>query len=248
MQVHTTIHGQIAQVRLDRPPANAMEPDFLHEIADCFDALDGNDDVKAIILTGTGRVFSAGVDLKQLAGLDIPAQDRLVLAINRMCASVYGTLKPVIGALNGHAIAGGLVLALACDYRVAAAGGSQFGLAEVRVGVPFPEAPFAVVEEQLPRAALRQLIQFGDPVDVGTAQAMGVIDEIVAPDELMARALEKAQASLAIPSQGYAEIKNQQRGAAIEKMRNLVKENRDKYLGGWINDEARTAAARLLGA
>ena len=248
MQVHTTIEDQIALVRLDRPPANAMEPNFLHEIADCFEALDSNGDVKAIILTGTGKVFSAGVDLKQLADLDVAGQDRLVLAINRMCASVYCTLKPVIGALNGHAIAGGLVLALSCDYRIAVEGDAQFGLAEVRVGVPFPEVPYAVVEEQLPRPALRQLIQFGDAVDVADALAMGAVDEVVPADRLMDRAAEKARACLAIPSHGYSEIKRQQRGAAIEKMRSLVKENRDKYLGGWINDEARTAAARLLGA
>ncbi len=113
MQVHTTVEDRIAYVRLDRPPANAMEPVFLDEITTCFEALANDTRVGAIVLCGTGKVFSAGVDLKHIPGLDVAAQDQLVLAINRACAAVYCQTKPVIGALNGHAIAGGMVIGLA---------------------------------------------------------------------------------------------------------------------------------------
>lgn len=179
MQVHTTIEDRIAHVRLDRPPANAMEPVFLDEITACFRTLANDDTVGAVVLQGTGNVFCAGVDLKRLPALDIAEQDRLVLAINRTCAAVYGLPKPLIGAINGHAIAGGMVLALCCDYRIAPERDAGFGLTEVRVGVAFPEVAYAVIEEQLPRPALRRMIQFGQNVDGRAALQLGAVDELV---------------------------------------------------------------------
>ena len=158
MQVHTTIESNIAHVRLDRPPVNAMNADFIEQIATCFSALEDDDRARAIVVSGSGSAFSAGVDLKHLPNLDVAEQDRLVLAINEMCAAVFCSRKPVIAAMNGHTIAGGMVLALCCDYRIAVDRNAQFGLTEVRVGVPFPEATFLVMQNQLPPQALRELI------------------------------------------------------------------------------------------
>ena len=104
MQVHITIDDRIAHVRLDRAPANAMNAAFIDEITACFRALEDDDQVGAIVVSGTDRVFSAGVDLKHLPALDVAGQDQLVLAINDMCAVIFGSRKPVIGALNGHTI------------------------------------------------------------------------------------------------------------------------------------------------
>ena len=95
--------------------------------------------MRSLVLTGQGKSFCAGVDLKALPGFDEAHQRRMVDALNRAFYAVYSCPVPVVGAINGHAIAGGLVLALCCDWRIAANAPLLAGLAEVRVGVPFPD-------------------------------------------------------------------------------------------------------------
>ncbi len=246
MTVATTYMDGVALVRMARPPANAMEPEFLTEIATTFEGLASDDQAKAIVLTGTGGIFSAGLDLKRVPKTDQAGSDDLVLTLNRAFAAVYGLAKPVVGALNGHTIAGGMVLALCCDYRIAACGEAKFGLTEVRVGVPFPEVAYAVIADQLPPHTLRRMVQFGENMNGEAALAAGAIDELVAPGDLEGRAVEMAGQCLAVPQRGYAEVKRQLRGPVIERNQLLVNAKRDKYLGNWIDDEARQAATRVL--
>ena len=247
MHVHTTQIEGVTHVEMARPPANAMVPEFLDEIANCFVELDRSRETNTIVLKGNGRVFSAGMDLKAAATIaDVSASDALVLSFNRAFAAVYGCLKPVIGALNGHAIAGGMVLALCCDYRIAGNKDTQFGLTEVRVGVPFPEAAYNVIADQLRPETLRRLVQFGENIDPHTALAWGTIDEAVTPDKVVDQAHQKALACLKIPPRGYAEVKRQLRGPTITRNAELIALGRDKYLGHWLDDAARKAATDVL--
>ena len=98
-----------------------------------------------MILTGHGSVFSAGLDLKEIPRYDGAQQNRMLARLNKVIHRLYAMPIPVVAAVNGHAIAGGLVLALACDWRVAAETGALFGLTEIRVGVPYPVSAGAVV-------------------------------------------------------------------------------------------------------
>ncbi|MEM8975319.1 MAG: enoyl-CoA hydratase/isomerase family protein [Pseudomonadota bacterium] len=247
MAVHTTQVDGVIHVELARPPANAMVPEFLEEIANCFEGLGRNEDVRAIVLKGNGRVFSAGMDLKAAADVtDTAASDALVQSFNLAFAAVYGCPKPVIGALNGHAIAGGMVLALCCDYRVAPNANALFGLTEVRVGVPFPEVAYNVIADQLRPDALRRLIQFGENIDPQLALEWGAVDEIADLDHVVQRAHEKASECLEIPARGYREVKLQLRGATMAQNAELVTTKSDKYLGRWLDDAARQAAINVL--
>ena len=247
MHVHTTQIGEITHVELARPPANAMVPEFLSEISDQFLTLAHDPMVKAIVLKGNGRVFSAGMDLRAAASAHEPeASDQLLLGFNRAFGAVYGCMKPVIGALNGHAIAGGMVLALCCDYRIATNTNALFGLTEVRVGVPFPEVAYNVIQDQLPSATLRRLIQFGQNIDPATALAWGAVDEVVEPDQVVDRAHAKAEACLSIPSRGYTAVKQQLRGQVVERNAQLIENNDDRYLSQWLDDAARQAATNVL--
>jgi enoyl-CoA hydratase/carnithine racemase len=137
--------GPVTIVALKRPPANAMNIEFLEQIAAVFDRLGRDSSLRSIVLTGHGKSFSAGVDLKAVPHYSDADQRRMLTALNRAFLAVYGFPAPVIGAINGHAIAGGLVLALCCDWRIAV--NTQFlaGLTEVRVGVRYPVAAIEIV-------------------------------------------------------------------------------------------------------
>jgi enoyl-CoA hydratase len=141
----------VALLRVDRPPANAIDVGLLGELVSELERI-AADPPAALVLAGREGFFSAGVDLKLVPTYG-PDEHRLMVAgINRMVIGCYGLPCPVIAAVTGHAIAGGLVLALCADYRVASLRGS-YGLTEVKVAVPYPQAALAVVRAELPAHA-----------------------------------------------------------------------------------------------
>jgi enoyl-CoA hydratase len=117
----------------------------------------------------------------------------MVDALNRAFHAVYSCPVPVVGAINGHAIAGGLVLALCCDWRIAVKTQFLAGLSEVRVGVPYPVGAMEVVREELAPHVARQLILFGQNITAAAAVEAGVFDESVEPEALLERALARCQ-------------------------------------------------------
>src|SRR5215217_1248733 len=120
--IHVEAHGEVALVRVDRPPANAMDLELLAEGAAVLDELT-QAAPGAVVLTGRDGFFSAGVDLKVAPTLAPDAQRAMVEGINRLFAGWYALPRPLVCAVNGHAIAGGLILALCGDYRVCATEG-----------------------------------------------------------------------------------------------------------------------------
>jgi enoyl-CoA hydratase len=106
---------------LQRPPLNAMDLGLLEELKELFAALAHDSSTRAVALTGQGTTFCAGLDVKVVPQYGKAEQLRLLEALNGMILAVYGCSLPVVGAINGHAVAGGLVLALCCDWRIVAA-------------------------------------------------------------------------------------------------------------------------------
>ena len=150
-----TVEEGIALVRLARPPANAIEISLV-EALDATLARLSEDLPTAVVLTGAGSVFCAGIDVKVVPGYGREEQRRLIVSINRLIERVYGFPRPTIAAVNGHAIGGGLVLALACDVRLATTAACKLGLTEVTAGIPFPAGPITVVRAELaPQAPAR---------------------------------------------------------------------------------------------
>ena len=191
-------------VALHRPPANAMDPALLDDLISAAEVL-AAEAPGAIVLTGRPGFFSAGADLKLVPTLDATGQKAMVDGINRMCIAWYGLSRPVVCAVNGHAIAGGLVLALCGDYRVAATEG-RYGLTELRAGVPYPTMALEVVAAELAAPAARRLVLRADLVDAADLRELGAFDEVVPPDDVLDRALAVAADLAALPGAAYAAI------------------------------------------
>ena len=135
--IATEVGEGIAVVTMQRPPANAIDIALLDQLERALRDIAQRADVAAVVLTGTGKAFSAGLDLKLVPTYDRPQQNELLRVLNQALYQLYSLPIPTVAAVNGHAIAGGLVLALACDMRVAVDGGALFGLTEVRAGGRF---------------------------------------------------------------------------------------------------------------
>lgn len=231
---------------LARSPANALDISFLEEIDAQIAELDDDKGWSALIITGSDDIFSAGVDLKKLPTLDLADQDRILHALNSLYTRLYGLDRPVVAAINGHAVAGGMILALCCDYRIAVPGPARFGLTEVRVGVAFPVSALEIAKAELAPHVMRNWLMFGATIDAEAALAQGALDELVAADTLMARARQKADDLKSIPPGGYAKVKAQVRKPALDAMRPALQGNGEPELGGWVSEEARSAALKVL--
>lgn len=236
---------EITIVRIDRPPANALDAGLLAEghavLADLAAAPPG-----PVVLTGREQFFSAGMDLKVVPTLTPDEQREVVTGINRLFAGWYALERPVVCAVNGHAIAGGLILALCADYRVGTTRVGRLGLTELKAGIPYPAVAMAVVRAELTPPVARDLVLRARLVDSAEAQALGVLDELVDGDPLP-RALEVAAELAALPPAAYAQIKYQLRGDTIAAARAVLAEESDPLLRGWLGDEAGHASASTLG-
>jgi enoyl-CoA hydratase len=178
----------VVLLQIDRPPANAIELGCLREMEAALAAIERDAEARALVLTGTGACFSAGLDLKVVPTYGPDEQRETVLGIDRALARLYGLPIPTVAALNGHAVAGGLVFALACDPRIGARGAHRIGLTEARAGIPFPAVAMAIVRAELAPAAARRLTLAARNYGPEQALADGVLDELVEPEALRAGA------------------------------------------------------------
>jgi enoyl-CoA hydratase len=246
MSEHISIEqrGEIALVRVDRPPANAMDVQLLEESIAALDEVAALER-RAVVITGREGFFSAGADLKVVPTLGPSDQRKMVDGINRMATGWYGLERPVVCAVNGHAIAGGMVLALCADYRVGSTEG-KLGLTEVRAGVPYPAAAIAVVRAELSAQAARRLALGAGLVDPPEALKLGLVDELRPPSEVLDRALEVARELAALPAASYAHVKRQLRGELVAEAQRVIDEGSDPLLQSWTSGDTGDAAAAVL--
>lgn len=236
----------MAIVRIDRPPANALDLDLLAEGHAVQQQL-ASEEPGAVVITGRERFFSAGMDLKAAPELSPGEQRETVGGINRLFSGWYSFPRPLVAAVNGHAIAGGLILALCADHRVCCTSDAKLGLTELRAGIPYPAAAIAVVRAELSAMAARRLVLGAALVGPQEALELGAVDELREPDELLPRAIEVASERASLPRATYTVVKRQLRGPVIEAIDQVLSGGAgDPVLGSWVGDETRAAAASLL--
>jgi enoyl-CoA hydratase len=228
---------------IDRPPANALDPALLRAGAALVEEL-RVDPPGAVVLTGTGAFFSGGADLRVVPDLAPEDQAELTRTFNLMFAGWYQFPRPVVAAVNGHAVAGGLVLALCADYRVVGRSG-RFGLTEVKVGIPFPSSAMAIVQGELVAPVVRRLIFRAELFDSSTAMDLDLFDEQVDDENVLERAVEVAQELAALPRSTYEIVKKRLRIDALDRGRGQL--GGAQAAGAAVN-EARHAAAKVLDA
>lgn len=237
----------ITILRLNRPPANA----FCLELAHSFEAAlesEAIEAAKAVILVGTGRFFSGGLDLKIVPGYSPREQRGFLDVLNRVIGKLYALPIPVVGAVNGHAVAGAFILALATDYRIGPTGDVQFGLTEARVGIPFPAVPMIVLRAECAPQDVRYTTLSARTFGPQEARTRGLLDELVPPEGVLDRAIEVAHDMASMPSDSYRRIKRQVREAAIARIGEVISLGSDPMREGWVSPKAREAAAAHLKA
>jgi enoyl-CoA hydratase len=206
--------GATAVVRLTRPPVNAITLSLCDDLVAALESVAKLPPRAGVVLTGEGSCFCAGADLKEVPGYDAAQRHRLEATFCRTLRLLIELPVPVVGALNGHAIGGGLVLALACDRRWAAEGPAEFGFPEAAVGIPFPPLAMAVIQGAMNPVALNRLVlDAGARWQLERARAEGLVDVCLAPDRLLEAAIDEARRLARAP--GFGLVKRQLRAAAL---------------------------------
>jgi enoyl-CoA hydratase len=214
--IEYTRNDGIITLRLAHGKASALDLELLDATALAF-AEAAASDASAVILTGTGSIFSAGVDLFRLVEQGRAYTEQFVPALSRMILDLFSFPKPLVVAANGHAIAGGCIMTLAADYRLMASGSGRIGMPEFLVGVPFPPAIIEVVRFAVPPQHLQMLMYTGRTLQPDDALRTGLIDEVVAPEQLIARAEEIARGFVALPPRIFELTKRQLRDKTIDR-------------------------------
>ncbi|WP_410597125.1 enoyl-CoA hydratase/isomerase family protein [Amycolatopsis sp. lyj-23] len=206
-------HQDVAVVRIDHGGGNTLDTDSCRALVR---RLEEAEQARAVVLTGTGRVFCAGVDLKRIDEGGASYVAEFLPLLSDALLAVFGCPRPVVAALNGHAIAGGAVLAAACDHRVLGAG--TIGVTELLVGVPFPLAALEILRCTYGTTQLPSLTYSGETWAGADAVARGLADEQAPPEDVLERAIAVATRLGDLPAEPFAHTKAQIRQPFHERI------------------------------
>jgi enoyl-CoA hydratase len=225
----------IAVLRMRHGKANALDIEFCEALAARFNALRA--DAAAVVLTGTDKMFSAGVDLKRLSAGGADYVRAFLPTLHRLYEAVFFHPRPVVAAINGHAVAGGAILACCADRRVMGHESGRIGVTELLVGVPFPALAFEVLRAAVPAEFLAEFAYTGATYVTDDALESGWIDEVAEPRELIEDALAVAQELATLPAAAFAQTKAQIRGPIAERLAVSGEEIDREVTALWCDDD-----------
>lgn len=210
--------GAVAVLRMERGKGNALNLELAAEIIDALAELEQGP-ARSAVITGEGNVFSAGVDLPALVAGGADYVRQFIPLVQRGFERLATFPKPLVAAVNGHAIAGGAIIMLACDMRLLSRGTSRLGLTEVLVGVTYPAWAMEIARFATPPEYFQKLILGGHLLQVEESLARGLVDELVEHEWLVERACEVAEELGDIPAATFTATKLAIRRPMIEAAR-----------------------------
>lgn len=216
--IELTHRGNVTVLRMAHGKANALDLEFCEAVTSQLDECQRSTSTGALVLTGTGRMFSAGVDLLRVVDGGAPYVRLFLPAVNRTFRRLFAFSKPVVAAVNGHAIAGGCVMACAADARLMAREGGRIGIPELLVGVPFPVVPLEIMRVAVPPQHIQSLVYRGLTLAADEALQHGLVDTVTDPDRLLDEAVALAQSLAALPASAFALTKAQLREPSLQRM------------------------------
>ena len=240
-----TLVDNVLLVRMDDGKANAIGNTFIQELDI---ALDKSDEYRALIITGNQRFFSAGLSLPEVHGLDRPAMERFIDRFDALLRRLTTLPLPTVAAISGHAVAGGLILAFACDYRLAVSGDYRVGLSELDLGIPLPMAPLELFRRAVPSHLQVEALATGAAGDPAWAKSVGMVHRL--SDSLRADALEAAR-KLSRSPKAYGLLKRRQVAPHLEAMEREQAEVNAEFTSAWFSPaamEKREAVLARLGS
>jgi enoyl-CoA hydratase len=226
----------LATIRLGRKHGNALNSQLIDELYLAYGEAAADPVVRGVLLASSGKLFSPGLDLQELIELDRPAMRDFLLRFNDCVLRLYSFEKPVLAAIQGHAVAGGCVLTLTADWRMLVED-AMVGLNELRVGVPFPFGVALILRESVSPFRLEEVAMFGRNYRGTDAIAAGLVHEVLPAAGFERRALERLDELAGKDTRAFAITKRYLRGATVERIRAQQEPLEGEFLDGWFSAE-----------
>jgi enoyl-CoA hydratase/carnithine racemase len=238
-------HGPVRELRLNRPPANALSPELITALKSAVEVAP-QEEVRALVLSGSAGRFSGGLDVPLLLTLDRAT-------MNGVWHDFYGLLRalacspvPIAAALTGHAPAGGTVLALFCDYRIAAEGDWKIGLNEVQVGLPLPPVIYSALQRLVGARQAARLAIGGLLISPAEALTLGLVDETVPSEQVVERAVKWCQEWLALPSVAMTRTRREARAEVAGLFEQALPGEIEEISGWWWDEQVQSVLRSLM--
>lgn len=242
----TTIdHGPIRELRLSRPPANALSPELIAALGEAV-VNAPREGARALVLSGSGKLFSGGLDVPVLLPLDQPAIRTTWESFYRLMHGLAASPIPVAAAITGHSPAGGAVLAIFCDYRVMAEGDVKIGFNEVQVGIPLPVAILRAFVRLVGPHQAERLCVTGRLIPAAEALRIGFVDELAPLDQVVPKALAWCQEVLALPPVAMAKTRQDTREDLVRIVEEGLANELDNLAHVWFSEETQTVLGAVV--
>jgi enoyl-CoA hydratase/carnithine racemase len=240
----TIRHDDILELRLNRPPANALNHDLIASLRRGIEAAP-REGARSIVLSGAPGMFCAGLDVPALVKLDRQGMQALWQGLYETMRAIANSPLPVAAAINGHSPAGGAVLAINCDYRVMAQGDFKIGLNEVRVGITLPPVLLRVLRRVVGERQAERLAVGGLLVDAQEALRIGLVDELVPVEQVTQAALLWCRSMLELPAHAMTATRARARASLVELFEHPQGEI-EEVVEAWFSPQTQQALAALI--
>lgn len=242
--IETLRHDRVLELRLERPPANALSPALIAALTEAV--RNAPTQARGLVLSGRPGMFSAGLDVPLFVALDRSAARAAWRGFLELMRVLVELPIPLACALTGHAPAGGCVLALCCHWRVMARGSAKIGLNEVAVGVRVPEPIWAVARHAVGSRVAERMCTGAELFDAQAAHALGVVDELVPAEEVVARARQWIEGQLALPPATLRATRALVRRELCAAFAACDARELEGFLDEWFGDEAQAALRSVV--
>ena len=229
-----------AVISLNNGITNALNIELLKELSAALVSIQNENQITAVVISSANeKIFSLGFDLPNLLKLERHAFKLFFEAFNLLCLQIYTFPKPIVSAINGHAIAGGCIITLCCDFRLIASGRRLMGLNEVRLGIPVPLAAEIILRQLVGNHVAEKVIFTGQLYTPDELHIYGLVDRVVKPEKLKQCALEQATMLGKNFNSAFQIMKLNTRQKVADDIKRGIEDHSEKFIDLWFSQTAR---------
>lgn len=243
--VNSKYNNKTAIITLNRPKVNALNERVITELRAAFQNAESNDYVNSVILTGEGSFFSFGFDVPEFHSYPKSSFESHVINFSKLVKEIFMFPKPVVAAINGHCIAGGAVLALACDYRVMVSDKAKIALNEMTFGSSLFSSVTEILQYAVGSRKSEEIVYSGNMYSAEQALCLGLIDKSVNEEQFLESASELAQDFAAKDRKAFASIKKMFKQETLKRIENRERETILEFIDIWYSKSTREQLAKI---
>jgi len=230
------VQDNVGIVKLNHGVTNAIHLDLVHALLETLQKARSEFRLRGLVFASANeKFFSIGFNLPEL--IELPEKDfkTFYTSFNQMCLELFTFPRPTLAAISGHAIAGGCILALCCDYRLIAEGRTLIGLNEIKLGLPVPYVADCVLRNLVGFRHARGIMDSGDFYPPEVSLQMGLVDGVLPPEELLPQSIEKVNLLGSYPENAFATIKANRVESIEKEIRANLEDREQRFLSSWFS-------------